>query len=351
MWRAHSVAELTLKSVLSISKKAPTWFVAATVVMGSISSCGVDTPRLLCHNHEVHFVALCTSIADRLRSVCEASSHPTKPCQTTALHQRPLEIPAERVSAAEQAGGAFVLLALTWLVGILGWLTTRRRLWLAPVLASPAIAGGILWIFRNPTRQPASNGRAVLVPNDGLVRRVAMVQEERFLHGPAMCITIQVSTRNVQVTRALFGGTVRLRRYETGEQSPSDRRCDLAGNQGRRRDTHRHMPGSQPALAARAIPLGAPHPPVARPGGCAAGRPGDRTSEPWRHGRGLRSVHGHDSSPDRPVRGRRRDDPGNPAGCVTAWKANNSHPLEIDCTQAFDGFTEWGYNPICKYLQ
>ena len=112
-----------------------------------------------------------------------------------------------------------MLLALTWLVGILGWLTTRRRAWLAPVLGSSAIAGGILWIFRNPTRQPASNGRAVLVPNDGLVQRVAMVQEERFLHGPAMCITIQVSARNVQVTRAPLGGTVRLRRYEPGEQA------------------------------------------------------------------------------------------------------------------------------------
>ena len=133
------------------------------------------------------------------------------------LTPRSLEIPAERVSAAEQAGGAFVLLALTWLVGILGWLTTRRLRWLAPVLASSAVAGGILWIFRNPARQPAPNGRAVLVPNDGVVRRVAMVQETRFLHGPAMCITIQVSARNVQVTRPPLGGTVRLRRYEPSE--------------------------------------------------------------------------------------------------------------------------------------
>ena len=133
------------------------------------------------------------------------------------LTPRSLEIPAERVSAAEQAGGAFVLLALTWLVGILGWLTTRRLRWLAPVLASSAVASGILWIFRNPARQPVPNGRAVLVPNDGVVRRVAMVQETRFLHGPAMCITIQVSVRNVQVTRAPLGGTVRLRRYEPSE--------------------------------------------------------------------------------------------------------------------------------------
>ncbi len=121
-----------------------------------------------------------------------------------------------------------MLLALTWLVGILGWLTTRRRRWLAPVLASSAIAGGILWIFRNPTRHPASNGRAVLVPNDGLVRRVAMVQEERFLHGPAMCITIQVSARNVQVTRAPLGGMVRLRRYEPCEPGKQAHRTDDA---------------------------------------------------------------------------------------------------------------------------
>ena len=190
------------------------------------------------------------------------------------LTPSPHEIPAERISATEQAGGAFVLLALTWLVGILGWLTTRRLRWLAPVLASSAIAGGILWIFRNPTRQPAPNGRAVLVPNDGLVRRVAMVQEERFLHGPAMCITIQVSARNVQVTRAPLGGTVRLRRYEPsepGEQADQNRRCDMAGNQGRRRDTRRHAPDRKSALAPCAIPLGAAHPPVARLGGCARG--------------------------------------------------------------------------------
>ena len=270
------------------------------------------------------------------------------------LIQTPLDIPAERVSATEQAGGAFVLLALIWLVGILGWLTTRRLRWLAPVLASSAIAGGILWIFRNPARQPAPNGRAVLVPNDGLVRRVAMVQEERFLHGPAMCITIQVSARNVQVTRAPLGGTVRLRRYEPCEPGEQAHRTDDGIWLGiKDADTTRVAirQVSQPALATRAIPLGAPHPPVARPGRCAPGRPGDWTSEPRRHGRGLRSMHGHHSSPDRPVRGRGRDDPGDAAICVSGRKANNWHPLETDCTQAFDGFREWAYNPICKSLQ
>ena len=57
----------------------------------------------------------------------------------------------------------------------------------------------------------------MLAPADGIVRRVSMVQEPRFLHGPAMCIVLDVSLRNVQVTHAPLGGTVRLRRYEPGE--------------------------------------------------------------------------------------------------------------------------------------
>ena len=133
------------------------------------------------------------------------------------LTPRSLEIPAERVFAAEQAGGAFVLLALTWLVGILGWLTTRGLRWLAPSAGQLCRRQRNPVDLRNPARHPVLNGCAVLVPNDGVVRRVAMVQETRFLHGPAMCITIQVSARNVQVTCVPLGGTVRLRRYEPSE--------------------------------------------------------------------------------------------------------------------------------------
>jgi phosphatidylserine decarboxylase len=128
-------------------------------------------------------------------------------------------LPPERIAATEQAGGVLVLFALAWLTGLAGWLATRQRPWLAPILASSAIAGGILWVFRNPVRPPASTRRSVLAPNDGRVQRVDVVREEHFIHGPATRIVLQVTPRDVQVTRAPLAGLVRLRRYESGKDS------------------------------------------------------------------------------------------------------------------------------------
>lgn len=122
----------------------------------------------------------------------------------------------ERVSAQEQAGGALLILALVWLAGVAGWIATRRRLWLAPTAVATTISAGLFRIFRSPARDTVPNAGCVLAPNDGMVRRVDMVREEGFLHGPAMRIAIEVRARDVQVTRAPQDGMLRLRRYEPG---------------------------------------------------------------------------------------------------------------------------------------
>lgn len=129
---------------------------------------------------------------------------------------QPPAFPPERITATEQAGGGLVLLGMVGLASLIGWLTTRRRLWLAPLFTGAALTSGIFWIFRHPTRQPVSSRHVVLAPNDGLVRHVAMVREERYLHGPAMRVTIQVAMHNVQIMRSPLDGIVRARRYEPG---------------------------------------------------------------------------------------------------------------------------------------
>ena len=224
--------------------------------MQSTSSCGVDTPRLLCHNHEVHFVALCTSITDRHPSVSEASSHPTQLCRTTALTPRPLQIPAERVAAAEQAGGAFVLSG----ANLAGW---RAGLADHP---TASLAGAGAGQPRHRRRNPMDLPQSTTAPGLKRPRRPRAQQRPctqgdygaggRFLHGPTMSslysIDTEMSSRRARRSVASYVSPLRALQNQ-GKAGRSARRCDLAGNQGRRRDTRRHTPDCQPALAARAV--------------------------------------------------------------------------------------------------
>lgn len=138
----------------------------------------------------------------------------------------PPQVVSERLSASEQAGGALLLLACASIAGLIGWLTTRRRFWLTPILVGATLAAALLRLFHNPPRTAPPAEHAVLAPNDGRVTGVTMVQEQRFLHGPAMRIDLHVRPWNVQVTRSPHSGTVRLRRYEPGE--PKTRPDDAA---------------------------------------------------------------------------------------------------------------------------
>jgi phosphatidylserine decarboxylase len=129
-------------------------------------------------------------------------------------------IPSEqKISVLEQAGGVSALLAIGSLAGIAGWLWRRRLGWLALAAANLSALAGVAWLFHNPPRQIPSDIGLVVAPCDGVVCRIARVQEPRFVKGPACQVTIQVRPGEVQVTRAPAGGVVRYRRYQPHGQA------------------------------------------------------------------------------------------------------------------------------------
>jgi phosphatidylserine decarboxylase len=129
-------------------------------------------------------------------------------------------IPSEQqISVWEQAGGVSALLVIASLTGIAGWLWRRRPGWLALAAASLSALAGVGWIFRNPPRQVPPGAGLVVAPCDGEVRRIALVQEPRFLKAPACQVTVQVRPGEVQVTRAPIAGVVRYRRYQPRGQA------------------------------------------------------------------------------------------------------------------------------------
>jgi phosphatidylserine decarboxylase len=69
--------------------------------------------------------------------------------------------------------------------------------------------------FRDPRRVPPP-GDSVVAPADGRVLKAEQVQDDRFLHGPALQVSIFMSPANVHVNRNPTGGRVLEIRYNHG---------------------------------------------------------------------------------------------------------------------------------------
>lgn len=128
------------------------------------------------------------------------------------------DLPANRISAFEQAGGLMLALLLTAASGLVAGLHHRRRAGLALGAAALAGAGGLSWVFRHPQRSAQAGAEAILAACDGRVLAVSPVFESRFLHKPSTCVEIATTLTQVQVNWAPSAGVIAYRRYEPGRR-------------------------------------------------------------------------------------------------------------------------------------
>ncbi|MFZ5597240.1 MAG: phosphatidylserine decarboxylase family protein [Bacillota bacterium] len=77
------------------------------------------------------------------------------------------------------------------------------------------------YFFRNPKRTIPSEKNIVVSPADGVVMSVGEVQENRFLDGPSLKVSIFLSIFNVHVNRAPVEGCIKYREYVPGKFLPA----------------------------------------------------------------------------------------------------------------------------------
>lgn len=105
------------------------------------------------------------------------------------------------------------LIALAWALPLLFWLAG----WPISVLIAIAIAVFVTSFFRDPERTIPTDPLAILSPADGRVIKVAEVDDDRFLQGPARLVSIFMSPLNVHVNRAPVTSRVVDVRYNHGK--------------------------------------------------------------------------------------------------------------------------------------
>ena len=85
------------------------------------------------------------------------------------------------------------------------------------VVLTVCFFGFTLNFFRDPHRTPPHDDNAILSPADGTVVLIKDVDEQEYLKGPAVQVSIFMSPLNVHVNRFPVGGTVGFFRYIAGE--------------------------------------------------------------------------------------------------------------------------------------
>lgn len=86
----------------------------------------------------------------------------------------------------------------------------------------PAAVAGVLlalslWFFRDPERGVPAGERLVVAPADGRVMFVREVEEDRYLGGKAVMVSIFLSILDVHINRVPVGGTIGYRDYMPGK--------------------------------------------------------------------------------------------------------------------------------------
>ena len=77
------------------------------------------------------------------------------------------------------------------------------------------------FFFRDPERDVPLDRSLVVSPADGRVMRVEPVEQEEFVGGPAVKVSIFLSVFNVHINRSPITGTVRLKQYRQGKMLPA----------------------------------------------------------------------------------------------------------------------------------
>jgi len=98
--------------------------------------------------------------------------------------------------------------AAFWIRHPVGWVLFALALGLAAL---------VVYFFREPVRTAPADPRVIVSPADGQVLGVSRVEENEYLHGPAMRIDIFLSLFDVHVNYVPMGGTVQFYRYRPGK--------------------------------------------------------------------------------------------------------------------------------------
>lgn len=90
--------------------------------------------------------------------------------------------------------------------------------WTAYILytAMALLVAFILYFFRDPDREITKGDNYVLSPADGKVVQIKEIEEDRYIDGPAIQISIFLSPLNVHVNRVPVSGRLEYLEYEPG---------------------------------------------------------------------------------------------------------------------------------------
>ena len=108
---------------------------------------------------------------------------------------------------------ATLLLAIIGLVAVY-FLEIWSLLIIVPLLI---IYGLVFWFFRVPEREILDHRENVIAPVDGKVVMIKVVEEEEFLKGQAIQISIFMSPLNVHICRYPVSGKVIYKKYHPGK--------------------------------------------------------------------------------------------------------------------------------------
>ncbi len=83
------------------------------------------------------------------------------------------------------------------------------------------VAAFFTFFFRSPKRNIPEDNSVIVSPADGKVMNVAEIDNDDFIKGPAMKVTIFLSVFNVHVNRSPMKGEVKLQQYTCGRFHPA----------------------------------------------------------------------------------------------------------------------------------
>lgn len=78
-----------------------------------------------------------------------------------------------------------------------------------------------LFFFRNPTRKIVYNDDHILSPADGKVMEIHHLEDDSFIHGRAIKVSIFLSVFNVHVNRTPIKGDITFASYRPGKYFPA----------------------------------------------------------------------------------------------------------------------------------
>lgn len=79
----------------------------------------------------------------------------------------------------------------------------------------------VLFFFRNPNRLIISDDKYILSPADGKIQRIVSFQEETFIKGNAIKVSIFLSLFNVHINRSPLSGKITYTSYRPGKYFPA----------------------------------------------------------------------------------------------------------------------------------